>query len=247
MDKVESEYMATMSVASFFNVRLSMRRPFLSPSYLFRGVCLMLLLVVVGCARPQSQYDMLASRFTVAADKLEKQRTRTMEALQVASEAQTVAIMQEDFDFRSDETLAFVLSWETAGSEVSQLRRDVQITVGSTYEMLDGLRSRAQRINDPDIRDRTVTYVEQRRQEFDVAVLQTENAILSMEAAMQLGDDIIESLRIVGTANLVRQKIGELQDRQAEAIAAFPNVDSIIQEGRRLLNIEFGEQNLLPS
>lgn len=208
---------------------------------------MLVLFAFIGCARPQSQYEMLASRFTVAAEKLEQQRTRTLEALQVASEAQVVAVEVEEFDFRSDETLAFVLSWETAGSEVSQLRRDVQITVTSCYEMLDGLRLRAERINDPDIRDRTVTYVDQRRQEFEVAVQQTEFAIASMEDAMQLGNDIIESLRIVGTANLVRQKIGELQDRHAQAIAAFPNVDSIIQEGMRLLNIEFGEDNFIPS
>lgn len=201
-----------------------------------------LLFVVFGCARPQSQYEMLASRFTVAAEKLETQRTRTLEALQAASEAQVVAVTQEEFDFRSDETLRFVLAWETAGTEVSQLRRDVQLTVTSCYELLDGLRARAERINDEDIRNETVRYVDQRREEFNVAVVQTENAIASMENAMVLGNDIIESLRIVGTANLVQQKIGELEDKQKEAIALFPNVDTIIQEGRRFLNIEFGEE-----
>lgn len=185
---------------------------------------------------------MLASRFTVAAEKLETQRARTLEALQAASEAQVIAVTQEEFDFKSEETLAFVLRWETAGAEVSQLRRDVQVTVSSCYEMLDGLRLRAEAINDQEIRTRTVNYVDQRMAEFESAVGQTESAITTMENAMRLGNDIIESLRIVGTANLVRQKIGELEIKQKEAISRFPDVDSIIQEGRKFLNIEFGEE-----
>ncbi len=238
-----------MNVPSIFNAGLSTHSSFLSSrSFLNISICGMLMwLLVTGCARPQSQYEMLASRFTVAADKLENQRNRTLEALQIASEAQEVAVMQEEFNFRSDETLGFILSWDTAGNEVAQLRRDVQNMVTSCYEMLDGLRGRAERINDADIRSRTVTYVDQRRQEFEFAVQQTEDAIRRMESAMLLGNDIIESLRIVGTANLVRQKIGELESKHADAIAALSNLDSIIQEGRRLLSIELGEQNLLPS
>ncbi len=203
---------------------------------------LVVLFITSSCAKRQSQYDMLASRFTVAAEKLETQRTRTLEALQVASEAQVIAVTQEEFDFKSEETLAFVLRWETAGAEVSQLRRDVQVTVSSCYEMLDGLRLRAEAINDQEIRTRTVNYVDQRMAEFETAVGQTESAITTMENAMRLGNDIIESLRIVGTANLVRQKIGELETKQQEAISSFPDVDSIIQEGRKFLNIEFGEE-----
>lgn len=195
-----------------------------------------------GCGRQQSQYEMLASRFTVAAEQLEKQRYKTLDALQVASEAQVVAVTQEEFDFKSPETLAFVLEWENAGVEVSQLRRDVENTVISCREMLGGLRIRAESINDPEIRTRTVNYVDERAQEFEIAVSQTEDAIISMENAMVLGNDIIESLRIVGTANLVRQKIGELESRQQEAISRFPDVDSIIEEGRKFLNIEFGEE-----
>ena len=201
-----------------------------------------MVLVASSCSPQQSQYDMLASRFTVSAEKLETQRTRTLEALQAASEAQVVAVAQEEFDFKSDETLAFVLQWEAASVEVNQLRRDVQTTVTSCYEMLAGLRTRAEAINDPEIRTRTVEYVDQRQVEFEDAVLQTESAINSMENAMILGNDIIESLRIVGTANLVRQKIGELESKQKEAISRFPDVDSIIQEGRKFLNIEFGEE-----
>ena len=203
---------------------------------------LVLLFISSSCAKQQSQYDMLATRFTVAAEKLETQRARTLEALQAASEAQVIAVTQEEFDFKSEETLAFVLRWETAGSEVSQLRRDVQVTVSSCYEMLDGLRLRAEAINDQEIRTRTVNYVDQRMAEFESAVGQTESAITTMENAMRLGNDIIESLRIVGTANLVRQKIGELETKQKEAISRFPDVDSIIQEGRKFLNIEFGEE-----
>ncbi len=204
-----------------------------------------ILVFIWGCSKQQSQYEMLASRFTVAAEKLEDQRSKTLYALQAASEAQVIAVTQEQFDFKSDETLAFVLQWETAGAEVSQLRRDVQNTVTSCYEMLGGLRIRAEAINDAEIRTRTVEYVDLRRQEFDLAVNQTEAAINSMENAMVLGTDIIESLRIVGTANLVRQKIGELESKQAEAISRFPDVDSIIQEGRKFLNIEFGEEIFL--
>ena len=207
------------------------------------GLVFMVVVVLFsGCASPQSQYEMLASRFTVSAEKLETQRSRTLEALQAASEAQVVAVAQEEFDFKSQETLAFVLQWEAAGAEVNQLRRDVESTVTSCYEMLAGLRTRAENINDPEIRTRTVEYVDQRQLEFEDAVIQTEEAINSMENAMVLGNDIIESLRIVGTANLVRQKIGELELKQQEAISRFPDVDSIIQEGRKFLNIEFGEE-----
>ena len=201
-----------------------------------------MLLGICGCSRPQSQYEMLASRFTVAADKLESQRTQTLEALQAASETQVVAVMQEDFDFRSPETLAFVLQWEVASAEVFQLRRDVQNTVTSSYELLDGLMMRAEAINDPEIRTQKMSYVDQRRQEFELAVRQTEDAILNMERAMMLGNDIIESLRIVGTANLVKSKIGELETLQKEAIARFSDIDTIIKEGRKFLNIEFGQE-----
>ena len=205
-------------------------------------VVAVLLLGIFGCSRQKSQYEMLASRFNVAADKLESQRSKTLVALQAASETQVVAVMQEEFDFRSPETLAFVLQWEIASAEVFQLRRDVENIVTSSFELLGGLMTRAESINDEEIRQQTMNYVDERRREFEFAVGQTEEAIQSMENAMMLGNDIIESLRIVGTANLVKRKIGELEILQKEAILRFSDVDSIIKEGRKFLNIEFGQE-----
>ena len=201
-----------------------------------------LLLGIFGCSRQKSQYEMLASRFNVAADKLESQRSKTLVALQAASETQVVAVMQEEFDFRSPETLYFVLQWEIASAEVFQLRRDVENLVTSSFELLGGLMTRAESINDEEIRQQTMNYVDERRREFEFAVGQTEEAIQSMENAMMLGNDIIESLRIVGTASLVKRKIGELEILQKEAILRFSDVDSIIKEGRKFLNIEFGQE-----
>ncbi len=138
-----------------------------------------------------------------------------------------------------------MLQWEVASAEVSQLRRDVQNIITSSFELLGGLMTRAESINDQEIRTQTMNYVDQRRQEFEIAVRQTEDAIVSMESAMLLGNDIIESLRIVGTANLVKRKIGELETRQKEAMLRFSDVDSIIEEGRKFLNIEFGQDIFL--
>ena len=208
-------------------------------------VAFLLFTLQAGCGPQQTQYEMLASRFTVTAEKLEDQRYRTMEALQAASEAQVIAVSQVEFDFRSPETLAFILNWEAAGVEVTQLKIDIDNMVTSCFEMLGGLRTRAERINDPDIRMRTVEYVDERLQEFQSAVNQTDIAIGRIENAMQLGNDIIESLRIVGTANLIQQKIGELESKKEEAMASFPDVDSIIAEGYKFLNIEFGEEIFL--
>ena len=201
-----------------------------------------ILLFGTGCGEGQTEFDSLASRFSFAADKLEQQKATTLIALQDASLAQEVAIAQPQFNFRSQETLDFVQKWERAGGEVSQLRIEIASTVTSCYEMLDGLLFRAQGINDEEIRVKTVEYVENRRLEFDEAVAETEQAVINMENAMRLGDDIIESLRIVGTANLVSQKIEELQEKQQEAIDSFPNVDTIIREGKKFLNIEFGQE-----
>ena len=202
----------------------------------------MLVVILGGCGESQSEFELLASRFSMAAEKLELQKTETLIALQEASTAQVVAVAQPEFNFQSAQTLEFVQKWQRAGGAVSQLRIEIGNTVTSCYEMLDGLLVRAQAINDDEIRTKTVEYVENRRLEFDRAVQQTEAAVLNMENAMRLGDDIIESLRIVGTANLVSQKIEELQAKQKEAIDSFPNVDNIIQEGKKFLNIEFGQE-----
>lgn len=196
-----------------------------------------------GCTRSESsQFDALASRFSFAADNLEAQKEETLVALQDASEAQQVAVMQASFNFRSPETLAFIQKWEFAGNQVAQLRVEISNTVASCYEMLDGLRARAGAINDEVIRTETIDYVDRRRLEFDEVVQQTSLAVDKMEAAMLLGDDIIESLRIVGTANLVSEKIDELRLKQQEAIESFAEVEMIIQEGKKFLNIEFGDE-----
>lgn len=212
-------------------------------------VCLAGLLLVIGpfaltgCTRSEtSQFDALASRFSFAADNLEAQKEETLVALQDASEAQQVAVMQTSFNFRSPETLAFIQKWEFAGSQVAQLRVEISNTVTSCYNMLDGLRARAEAINDDVIRTETIDYVDRRRLEFDEVVQQTSLAVDKMEGAMLLGDDIIESLRIVGTANLVSEKIDELRLKQQEAIESFAEVEMIIQEGKKFLNIEFGDE-----
>ena len=222
-----------------------MNRYLFDTFFRYQAGLLGLLLFAVGCGgagEKQSEFEVLASRFSIAAEQLEQQKAVTLVALQDASQAQVVAVAQPEFNFRSAETLDFVQKWEVAGSEVSRLRAEIVNTITSCYEMLDGLLIRAQAINDEEIRTKTVEYVESRRIEFDLAVQETEQAVINMENAMRLGDDIIESLKIVGTANLVSRKIEELQDKQQEAIDSFPNVDTIIREGKRFLNIEFGQE-----
>lgn len=211
------------------------------PAYLVGLLMVIGPLVVSGCTRSESsQFDALASRFSFAADNLEAQKEETLVALQDASEAQQVAVLQTSFNFRSPETLDFIQKWEFAGNQVAQLRVEISNTVASCYEMLDGLRGRAEAINDEVIRTETIDYVDRRRLEFEEVVQQTSLAVDKMEAAMLLGDDIIESLRIVGTANLVSEKIDELRLKQQEAIESFAEVEMIIQEGKKFLNLEFG-------
>ena len=193
-----------------------------------------------GCTA-KSDPERLASKFSFAAEKLQAQKSETLSALQTASTARAEAIAQEDFSFKSQETLQFVASWEEADVEVAELRLEITNTVQRCYELLDDLHARAEAINDEEIRGKTIEYVAERRREFEAAVQKTEQSIANMESMMSLGQDIIESLRIVGTANLVRGKIQELEIKQREALANFPDVEHIIEEGKRFLNLELGQ------
>jgi hypothetical protein len=188
---------------------------------------------------------MRASRCSFAAANLENQTVETLVALQEASDAQHIALAQPVFSFRSEETLAFIQSWKYAGNEVTELRAEIGNTVTSCYEMLDGLNARAAVINDSLIRIHTIDYVAERRKEYDTAVQKTYNTLNDIESMIFLGNDIIESMRIVGTANLVGPRIEELNQMHQEVINRFSNLNSIVDEGKRLLNIELGKEVII--
>ena len=200
-----------------------------------------LLILTLSACTVRSDYERLSQKVTLAAVQLQEQKEDTRDAVQEAAEAQQVALNQEQFKFRSDQTAAFIEKWKQAEFEVNQLDLRLGAAVEEYYAFFDFQLTQANNISDPSIRDATLAYVQSNYDKFSGQIGITQSGIQKLTEDIALGNDIIQSLQIVGEVNLVMERISEMRPLGPEALAQIELIDDLVQEGKQLLNLELNE------
>ncbi len=202
-------------------------------------VCLLLplLLVQIGCAT-QTSGNALAARFNQAIQGLETQQRETVSVIQQATEAQDAIVLQTEYRFEQQETIDFIQKWEQANLQVNRLRQSLAELNQSYRPMLQQLRLRAEAINDPYIRQETIAYLADTEQAYEVQAQEAARCIEELEATIRLGNDIVEALRIIGSARFIRIKMEELKRVCEDSMEGLEQVNRLVNQGRDLLDVE---------
>ncbi|MEZ4703400.1 MAG: hypothetical protein R2834_23925 [Rhodothermales bacterium] len=198
-----------------------------------------LLVIPSGCTATNTNGDnALAARFNRAIQGVETQQTQVQRVMQEATESQQNILFSAQVQFNEKETVAFIEKWEQANVAVNQLRASLDDLNQNYYPMLEQLRFRAQAINDPYIRDQTLSYLDDTQRAYDVQAQEAQRCIDDLDASIRLGNDIVEALKIIGSANFIRIKLEELGKVCKESMEGLKQVNRLVDQGRDLLGLE---------
>ncbi len=199
----------------------------------------LLLAVQWGCtATNTNNENALATRFSQAIQGVEAQQGQVLQVMGEATASQQNILLNAQMQFNEQETLAFIEKWEQANVAVVQLRASLDDLNLNYYPMLDQLRLRAQAINDPFIRDQTLGYLEDTQRAYDVQAQEAQRCLDNLDASIRLGNDIVEALKIIGSANFIRGKLEELGRVCQESMDGLQQVNRLVDQGRDLLGLE---------
>lgn len=198
-----------------------------------------LLASLVGCrATSTGPENGLAARFGQAIQAVENQQQQVVQVMGEATAAQQNILFNAQQHFNEQETVAFIERWEQANVAVNQLRASLDDLNLNYYPMLEQLRLRAQAINDPFIRDQTLGYLEDTQRAYDTQAQEAQRCIDDLDASIRLGNDIVEALKIIGSANFIRIKLEELDKVCRESMQGLQEVNRLVDQGRGLLGLE---------
>lgn len=199
----------------------------------------LLLAVQWGCtATNSSGENALAARFSQAIRGVETQQSQVLQVMGEATASQQNILLNAQMQFNEQETVVFIEKWEQANIAVVQLRASLDDLNMNYYPMLEQLRLRAMAINDSFIRDQTLGYLEDTQRAYDIQAQEAQRCLDDLDASIRLGNDIVEALKIIGSANFIRGKLEELGRVCQESMDGLQQVNRLVDQGRDLLGLE---------
>ena len=202
-----------------------------------RALCLLALLLFAACTTGQ-RLQILTYVLRTSLEAFQEQKPRTLTALVAASAARAEATEQVEFSFSSPQTQLFITKWETAAEESAALREEFNDVAKAAQALFSHLAGRAQAIQDVNIREKTLILVVTKKTHFAETVQRTDQALRSLETAIQLGNDVIEAIRIAGALSGMEEKFVQLDVLQQQTLDKMPEIDTLITEGMTLLDLE---------
>jgi hypothetical protein len=199
---------------------------------------LVLLVVEWACTASPRTSDALAARFNEAIEGAQAQQGQVQQVIGEAVELQNAILSQGEFRFEEKTTVAFIEKWAEANLAVERLRASLADMNQNYLPMLEQLRTRAQAISDPYIRGQTLGYLDDTQQAYDRQAQEAQKCLQDLDASILLGNDIVEALKIIGSANFIRVKLEELGQVCRQSVAGLQQVNRLVNQGRDLLGLE---------
>jgi len=179
-----------------------------------------------------------ASNLKDQIESFSAQKESTKTAFIEAANAQDAA-RKIQFRFKDSKTSTFVSRWESADEEVKDLRNQFDELSDSAEDFFDYIDDQIEDINDSSIKDRMLSATNARARSFGKSVSSADEAIDALEDTIQKGTDIIIALKISGALGALDEQMHELGVLSDIARVKFDEIDLLISEGTRLLDIEF--------
>lgn len=196
------------------------------------------LMASTACDR-RTQLQVFAGAVEGAARALEEQKAETAESLSAAEQARKEALQRVQFSFTSPETQRFIDRWKQAEREVQQLRSDFNELLEKTDFFFAYAEKKMRAIRDSSLQSRSERAIAKKKSSFSAASGATHRAISELEETVARGNDLIAALEIAGVLGSVATEVENLGALQDRAIEKMPEMESLISEGKRLVEVEY--------
>ena len=144
-------------------------------------------------------------------------------------------------NFKAPETKQFILDARERIKNVYNLEMEFRDLVKDTDFYFAYAYRKANLTSDDDLRKRYIQFIDKRKQEIVNLYKQINGTLLELQSLATKLNDILNGLEIAGAMSIVAQKEEEIQTLHRKMMEEISKLDSMIQKGFRLLDIELGE------
>lgn len=143
--------------------------------------------------------------------------------------------------FKAPETKQFILDARERIKNVYSLDIEFRDLVKDTDFYFAYAYRKASLTKNDELRKRYIQFIDRKKQEVVNLYKQINETLLKLQDLATKLNDILNGLEIAGAMSIVTQKEEEMQALHRKMMEEISKLDSMIQEGFRLLDIELGE------
>jgi len=200
--------------------------------------------VVILCAslgtacHKRTRLEILALAVKDATEDFKEEKQETSKTLESVEQARQAAASIH-FKFKNKETQAFIEKWRLAENRVRRLREEFNKVIKAADFLFAYCEKKMKSIGDQGIRLRAAKKKKKRKAHFSDEGIQTNNALMQLEAKIKRGNDFISGLEIAGALNTLDEQEDALHLIEGQGKESLPEIDGLIKQGEILLNSEF--------